>query len=30
MENKEGAEAQGIKLKYSSETQNNYGTSHFF
>ena len=30
MENKVGVEVQGIKLKYSSERKNDYGTNHFF
>ena len=30
MENKEGVEVQGIKLKYSSEKNNDYGTNQFF
>ena len=30
MENKEGVKAQGIKLKYSYEKKNDYGTNHFF
>ena len=30
MGNKEGVEVQGVKLKYSSEKKNGYGTNHFF